>query len=37
MEIDLIGVGVGPANLSLAALLSTAKRAGPYLAQFDIP
>jgi lysine N6-hydroxylase len=28
MEIDLIGVGVGPANLSLAALLTTARERG---------
>jgi lysine N6-hydroxylase len=28
MEMDLIGVGVGPANLSLAALLSTARERG---------
>src|SRR6476660_4945832 len=28
MEIDLIGIGVGPANLSLAALLTTARDRG---------
>ena len=28
MEIDLMGVGVGPANLSLAALLTTARERG---------
>ena len=28
MEIDLIGIGVGPANLSLAALLTTARERG---------
>ena len=36
MGIDLVGIGAGPANLSLAALLTTARERETFIPEFNL-